>query len=242
MDRNERSTIVRLVLTGILVVGGSFLASTVATHLSFMINGTVSYDESMLVSGIIPLLVAPPAYCYVAWLSWKLQRANRQLDHLARRDALTGLFNRRAFAEQAQERLADGLSHMLVMADIDHFKRINDSMGHAAGDLALQHAAKLLDSMAPEGALVARLGGEEFGLLFAHSPADEAALMALVDAMRARLEQVPFITAAGLTQMTASFGLALSRPGEPLDSLLCRADKALYEAKEGGRNRLAMAG
>lgn len=242
MDQPERAAILRLVLTGIAVVGGSVAASMASTHFSFMINGAVSYTESMTVSAVIPLLVAPPAYCYVAWLSWKLQRANRALDHLARRDALTGLFNRRAFVEQAQERLADGLSHMLVMADIDHFKRINDSMGHAAGDLALQHAAKLFEGMAPADALVARLGGEEFAILLAHSPADDSALLAMVDAMRARLEQVPFITAAGLTQMTASFGLALSRPGEPLDSLLCRADKALYEAKDGGRNRLAVAG
>ena len=242
MDGPVRATILRLVLTGLLVVGGSVAASMASTHFSFALNGVVSYRDSMLVSAIIPLLVAPPAYGYVAWLSWKLQRANHALDILARRDVLTGLINRRAFVEQAEAMLADGLPHMLVMADIDHFKRINDSMGHAAGDLALQHAAKLLEGMAPAGALTARLGGEEFGILLAHGPADDAALLALVDAMRARLEQVPFITAAGLTRMTASFGLALSRPGEPLDSLLCRADKALYEAKDGGRNRLAVAG
>lgn len=242
MQQTNRATILRLVLTGLLVVGGSVVASVTATHLSFMRNGTVSYSESMLVALLIPLLVAPPAYSFVAWLSWKLQRANHALDHLARRDVLTGLYNRRAFVEQAQTLLADGHRHMLVMADIDHFKRINDSMGHAAGDLALQHAAKLLEGMAPAGAVVARLGGEEFGILLAASPDGDAQLLAMVDAMRERLEQVPFITAAGLTQMTASFGLARSRPDEPLDSLLCRADKALYEAKDGGRNRLAMAG
>lgn len=242
MQQTNRATILRLVLTGLLVVGGSVVASVTATHLSFMRNGTVSYSESMLVALLIPLLVAPPAYSYVAWLSWKLQRANHALDHLARRDVLTGLYNRRAFVEQAETLLADGHTHMLVMADIDHFKRINDSMGHAAGDLALQHAAKLLEGMAPAGAVVARLGGEEFGILLAASPDGDAQLLAMVDAMRERLEQVPFITAAGLTQMTASFGLARSRPDEPLDSLLCRADKALYEAKDGGRNRLAMAG
>ncbi|QJQ32359.1 GGDEF domain-containing protein [Sphingomonas lacunae] len=242
MERNERSTIFRLIVTGILVVGGSVAASTAATHFSFAINGTITYRDSMLVSLIVPLLVAPPAYCYVAWLSWKLQRANLALDHLARRDVLTSLLNRRAFVEMAEARLADGLSHMLVMADIDHFKRINDSMGHAAGDLALQHTAKLLDSMAPKGSLVARLGGEEFAILLPHGAGDDAAMLVIVEAIRERLEQVPFIAAGGLTRITASFGVARSRPDERLDGILCRADKALYDAKNAGRNRLAMAG
>jgi diguanylate cyclase (GGDEF)-like protein len=242
MEQKERATIVRLLVTGILVVGGSVAASMAATHLSFAANGTVTYGESMLVSLIIPLLVAPPAYGYVAWLSWKLQRANRALDQLAHRDVLTGLLNRRAFVEQAEQSLSKWGSHMLVMADIDHFKRINDTMGHAAGDLALQHAAKLLDSMAPDSAIVARVGGEEFAMLLPVTEAQDAAVLALVEAMRERLEQVPFIAAAGLTEMTASFGLARSVQDERLDSLLCRADQALYAAKNAGRNRLAMAG
>lgn len=242
MDRNERAIILRLVVTGLLVVGGSVAASTAATHISFVLNGTVTYRDSMIVAFLIPLLVAPPAYVYVAWLSWKLHRANRALDQLARSDVLTGLLNRRAFVELAERRLSSGENHMLVMADIDHFKRINDSMGHAAGDMALQHAAKLLLGMAPENAIVARIGGEEFAILLPHAAAEDAAMLAMVEAMRERLEQVPFITAAGLTIMTASFGLARSRTDEPLDSLLCRADNALYEAKDNGRNRLAMAG
>lgn len=241
MDQNERKTVLRLIVTGMIVVGGSVAASTMSTHLSFVFNDTVTYHHAMVVSLIIPLLVAPPAYCYIAWLGWKLQRANRALDHLARRDVLTGLLNRRAFVELAQDRLAQKVDHMLVMVDIDHFKRINDSMGHAAGDAALQHVAKLLETMAPDRALVARIGGEEFAVLLPYESEDTAALLVQVDAMREQLEQMPFITAAGLAQMTASFGIARPMPDEPLDGVLNRADRALYEAKELGRNRLALA-
>ncbi|MBU0865852.1 MAG: GGDEF domain-containing protein, partial [Alphaproteobacteria bacterium] len=130
-------------------------------------------------------------------------------------DALTGLDNRRAFVEAARARLTTGEPLQLLVADIDHFKRINDSMGHAAGDLALVHAAGVLAKAAPAGSIVARIGGEEFALL------------------------VP--AAAGLKRMTCSFGVAAAQPGEGLDSLLSRADAALYAAKDGGRDRMALA-
>ena len=246
--KSERSHLIRLILTGLAVVVGSTLASVGATHASFLLNGTINYRDAMLVALVIPLLVAPPATFYVSWLSWKLERTNAALDLLARHDPLTGLKNRRAFVEAATERLAGGAPHMLVMIDIDHFKHINDSLGHAGGDLALQHAASVIANAAPPGALVARLGGEEFGLLFATSggtqPADAspANAEALVEAVRAQLEALPLITPAGRTRMTASFGLAPARPGEALDHMLCRADAALYAAKDAGRNRLAMAG
>lgn len=241
-DRSDRIAILRLVITGIFVIGGSTLASVSSTHLSFGLSETITYHESMLTALLIPLIVAPPAYCYVAMLSWRLHKANRLLDVMARKDVLTGLWNRRAFVEQAQHELASGEPHLLVMVDIDHFKRINDSMGHAAGDLALQHAANVLASMAPPGSLVARLGGEEFAMLIPAQGEHDAQTEALVEAVRARLEHMPFITATGLTRMTASFGLAPHRTGETLEQLLCRADKALYTAKDSGRNRLALAG
>lgn len=241
-DVRLASTKLRLVLMGIAVVGFSVTTSLVATHYSFMLTNSVSYTSSMITALVIPMLVAPPAYGYVAWLSWKLKNANERLDLLAHQDALTALKNRRAFIERATARLARGGAHMLVMIDIDHFKRINDRLGHAGGDNALKHTADILRSSAPDGALLARLGGEEFGLLL-KLPADEGpaaaiAVQAHVEAMRMQLESMPLITPHGLIKVTASFGLAVARPDEPLDTLLSRADMALYAAKDAGRNCL----
>ncbi|MBU7589007.1 MAG: GGDEF domain-containing protein [Sphingopyxis terrae] len=227
----------RLILGGLLVVGFSVTASMLFTHLSYTQFGDLDYADAMWASAIVPLLVAPPAYGWIAWLSWRLHRANAALDKLARCDAMTGLANRRAFVEAARERLAAGEPMQLLVADIDHFKRINDSMGHAAGDLALTHAAAVLARAAPEAGLVARIGGEEFALLV---PAETDAA-ALVARIADDLAHTPVLAAAELQRMTCSFGVAVAQAGEGLDGLLSRADAALYAAKDGGRNRMALA-
>lgn len=244
-EMNIAATKLKLVLTGIAVVGFSVVASLLATHISFQISGKADYRTTMMVAFIIPMLVAPPSYGFVAFLSWKLKKANERLDKLAHIDPLTALNNRRSFVDAATARLGTGSSQMLAMIDIDHFKKINDRIGHAGGDNALKHAAEVLRSAAPKEALLARLGGEEFGLLFA-LPRDERgaaanAAEAHIEAMRLQLEAMPLITPQGLIYVTASFGLAISRPDETLDTLLSRADMALYAAKNAGRNRLHMA-
>ncbi len=241
---NWGSTKLRLVLVGVAVVAFSVITSLLATHASFTMSGEVDYRTSMLVALVIPLLVAPPSYGYVAWLSWKLKKANERLDSLAHQDPLTELSNRRAFVEAATARLAGGEAQILAMIDIDHFKRINDRIGHAGGDNALKHAADLLRRSAPKDALLARLGGEEFGLLFALPTDDDgaaASAAAHVEAMRQQLELLPLITPQGRIDVTASFGLAIARADETLDTLLSRADLALYAAKHAGRNRMHLA-
>lgn len=239
---NLASTKAKLVLTGVCVVTLSVTMAVVATHVSFVISNAATYSSAMIRATVIPLLVAPPVYGYVAWLSWKLKNTNAALSQLAHLDSLTALKNRRAFTDRATSRLAGGTAHMLVMIDIDHFKHINDRLGHAVGDNALKHTADILRSTAPDGALLARLGGEEFGLLFAlpadNGPAAATAAHAHVEAMRMQLESMPLITPQGVVNVTASFGLAVARPCEALDSLLGRADMALYMAKNAGRNCL----
>ena len=237
MADSRKSPATRLILGGVLVVGGSVTASMLFTHLSFVQFGDLEYEGAMWAAAIVPLLVAPVAYGWVALLSWRLHRANAALDTLARRDALTGLSNRRAFVEAARARLATREPLQLLVADIDHFKRINDSMGHAAGDLALVHAAGVLAKAAPAGSIVARIGGEEFALLVP-AATDPAALVARI---AAELAHMPVHAAAGLKRMTCSFGVAAAQPGEGLDSLMSRADAALYAAKDGGRDRMALA-
>lgn len=244
---SEAKTIQRLVLTGLLVVGGSVSASVACTHLSLMDGDAnpIIYRDAMFFAVLIPLLIAPVAYGYIAWLTWRLHHTYAELEVMAHTDALTGLPNRRAFVEDMETRLkrADKNALVFAMVDLDHFKRINDSMGHATGDLALRHAADVLRDSAPAGAIVARLGGEEFAVLMVHVPGNgvENAPEARLDVMRQRLADLPLIVPGGVVRMTASFGMAVPRPDEALDSLLSRADSALYRAKADGRNRIAHA-
>ena len=231
----------RLLLLGLFVVLGSMAASMALTHLSFQTSGGMSYRVAMIVAGGIPVIVAPPSYGFVAVLTARLHRANQRLDELARRDTLTGLLNRRAFAEEAEHRLGTDGGQVFIMADIDHFKRINDTLGHAAGDAALQFAASVMEQAAPEDSVVARIGGEEFALLLPATTINDADVARLIDAMRAELDSVPLPANPKVTTMTCSFGVAASRPGEKLDGLLLRADRALYAAKQNGRDCMARA-
>lgn len=237
MDVSIPSHKMRLWLLGLLVVTGSVVTSVAATHLTFSIDTESSYRTAMTASVLIPLIISPLAYGFCAALSLRLIDANAELHRLARQDDLTGLLNRRAFLERAAAKKFDSDAPMLVMVDIDHFKRINDTKGHAAGDLALQHVARMLKKDAPSGSLVARLGGEEFAILVPTmenwTPAEGA-----IEAIRQCLAATPIITPAGAIRLTASFGLAIARPGDSLDKLLSRADDALYAAKNAGRNRL----
>ncbi len=245
MEQSKRKLKIRLILIGLLVVFASVAASLAATHMSFVLQSEADYTDAMIAATVIPLCVAPAAYGYCAWLNMKLVRANESLRHIARQDGLTGLLNRRAFMEFADTEPIHAFSHMLVMVDIDYFKAINDTMGHAAGDVALQHIARILVQEAPSGTLVARLGGEEFALLIPATGAWDAQhwrkIEAEIEAMRARLAALPVITPAGVARITASFGLAIARERDSLYSLLTRADTALYAAKNAGRNRLIRA-
>jgi diguanylate cyclase (GGDEF)-like protein len=150
---------------------------------------------------------------------------------------LTDLFNRRAFVERASAQLSQGVRQRLVMADIDHFKQINDTLGHATGDATLRHVAAALCTHAPEGSIVARIGGEEFALLIPAWRVDDAAIEHMVGHLRVAMEALDLPGIA----LTCSFGMAVSQDGEGLDNLLSRADKALYRAKRAGRDRLAKA-
>ncbi len=169
----------------------------------------------------------------------------RSAEDAAQRDGLTGLFNRSAFFELAAATLARQpmKSCALVMLDIDHFKRINDSMGHAAGDSTLAHAARQISSSVRLLDLAGRYGGEEFCILLPGCGIDEARELAerlVADAARQSVRLRDGRTAS----YTLSAGYAVAEvPTQPhaadelLSILLERADQALYEAKHLGRNR-----
>lgn len=170
-----------------------------------------------------------------------LHDLKQKLEHASNHDALTGLPNRRYMARRQEEAAALAARHpeasfALLIADIDHFKAINDTFGHAVGDEVLQAVAQALLSPLREYDLCARWGGEEFLLLLPSTDAEGAAAMA--ERLRAATAGWPPVR-KDVPAPTVSIGYTAHRPGENIDQTLQRADKALYEAKESGRNRVA---
>ena len=230
----------RVVLRGALIVGLSALASTAFVHLSFQLGDGITYRDSMIAALLVPLIVASVAYAYIARLNLRLHRTAAALDRLAHTDQLTGLPNRRAVLGTVREWLEEERPINAAIADIDHFKRINDRYGHDVGDKALVHFARMLAHAAPAGMEVARLGGEEF--LIVSTTLDRPDFAAALEAMRAQLEATPLVTASSAISMTASFGVACTElQSDSCDKLLRRADVALYKAKDSGRNRIVAA-
>jgi diguanylate cyclase (GGDEF)-like protein len=150
-------------------------------------------------------------------------------------DGLTGLMNRRTFETTARPIVSRGGPFAVVMADIDHFKTVNDTLGHAAGDRALALFAQLLRAHLRSEDLLARYGGEEFVMLLADTSIQEAA--AILDRFRARLAEVTNMQPPALT---ASFGVVGAGSSDSLAGLVRRADAALYRAKEEGRDRVVI--
>ena len=160
----------------------------------------------------------------------------------ALKDPLTGLYNRRGLelrAEAVQHRSdADQRLPAWIMVDIDHFKVVNDTYGHDSGDTVIRAVAAMLLSAARDDDIVARLGGEEFVLLLPHAPLHAAA--AVAERLRGTVEAAVVDSAGCAIKVTASFGVAQQALGEGQAAVLERADAALYEAKRGGRNRVAL--
>jgi diguanylate cyclase (GGDEF)-like protein len=153
----------------------------------------------------------------------------------ARIDSLTGLANRRALEEilAAEISRAQRFQHQLavVLLDLDRFKEINDSFGHAAGDVMLRTVSRLLNSLARQGDTVARWGGEEFVAVLPETDLDGARRFA--ERLRRTIEANP----VGDMRTSASCGVATMLPDDSVDALLGAADQALYQAKSNGRNR-----
>ena len=159
-------------------------------------------------------------------------------------DDLTGLANRREFmAALTREFARASREHVplsLAIIDIDHFKRVNDSFGHPAGDRVIRDIARLAAAGMRAGDLVGRLGGEEFGILMPLTAAGAAT--AACERLRCNIHdrQVP-LPSGRMVSVTLSSGVAEHVPGESIDALIARADAALYEAKQQGRDQVRLA-
>ncbi|MCZ7857543.1 GGDEF domain-containing protein [Agrobacterium salinitolerans] len=161
--------------------------------------------------------------------------------HAAEHDPLTDVLNRRGFDRRVPDFRNDTPDGAIIACDIDHFKRINDVYGHAAGDIVLIGLADLLGRNAPEDALVARFGGEEFVVFL---PGQTAAVAGqLANGMRTGLSSLDWRNRGVTSQITASFGVsAVARGDHSIHDAIKRADDSLYAAKRGGRDQVVLEG
>jgi diguanylate cyclase (GGDEF)-like protein len=161
-------------------------------------------------------------------------RVMQELERLSYRDSLTGLSNRRMLARRTDEREDRGYS--LLMLDLDHFKAVNDAFGHEGGDQALREIADVLRAEFDGSDDVFRLGGEEFAVLL--EPRTDEALRRTAESLRRRIAD--YETTGG-ARMTVSIGAGTRRPDEQRGQLMRRVDRALYRAKDAGRDRVMLA-
>ncbi len=168
-------------------------------------------------------------------------RLVRQLEEMATTDGLTGCLNKRAFRDEMEQKLMAaqrfGRKLSLIVTDLDHFKAVNDTYGHATGDRVLQELGRVLKHAKRETDLVARFGGEEFCVLCEETDARGARQLA--ERVREELEGIEVVTELGPLKVTASLGVAtFPDHASSAEELFAQGDKALYEAKHRGRNRV----
>jgi len=177
-------------------------------------------------------------------LQRELETSKRKLEELALTDTLTGLPNRRAAEEWADRQLHGaeryGYPLWVALADLDHFKQINDTYGHASGDQALQVFAAALKNKTRHSDFSARIGGEEFLLIVTH--VDESGMRVVSEGIRSQMAQQVFQWGGHNAIVTVSFGVArfARHQRQTFADLLARADEALYSAKRHGRNRIEL--
>ncbi len=217
----------------------SLFVAIVLTHLQTM-NWPSQYRyESMLGSVFITLAIAPAAAYFGLGLLISNQGLLIELEQLASQDELTGLLNRRAFLRNSQTLLLAETKPAVLLGDVDWFKKINDTFGHAGGDEALRHISAILRQHSSHADLVARFGGEEFVIFFKWDTLKQAQQKA--EMLRKAVENSPCVFEGATIPMTISFGLAIGDERDTSDSLLKRADAALYRAKANGRNQTLLA-
>jgi diguanylate cyclase (GGDEF)-like protein len=170
------------------------------------------------------------------------KKMEEELHQQATTDPLTKIFNRRYFFDLAQQELERSQRYnrplSIIIFDIDHFKKVNDTHGHAVGDEVLRQLSERCQKTLRENDILARYGGEEFIILLPETHQEQAKQMA--ERMRIECAETPLDVGLASIELTISLGVSSFAPTLPLDELLLRADKALYLAKEGGRNRVSV--
>lgn len=198
------------------------------------------YFKAAQVKSLSESFLVGVAACFSQAVRNALQHG--KMKDLAMRDGLTELFNRRTFDESLANKIKcpDTRPVSLLIIDLDNFKQVNDTFGHQAGDQVLKTFAKILKESCRGQDLVARFGGEEFAIILSQTKA--ATAHAIAQRIRNRLEKTVFTFDDRQLQMTASIGLATCQEGTTVSAsnLVKQADRALYQAKRSGKNRVCV--
>jgi len=204
-----------------------------ALSLTFTVVDQAFRDTAYVIALLVPMLVAPTVSVLIVRLLQALAAAYDTLENHARTDSLTGLPNRRCFFDTAAGLLAArGEVTVVGMVDLDRFKQINDAHGHAVGDRALVEVAQRLRHALGGYGVVARIGGDEFALLFTLPAARHTLVQDALDAACRAIRLAPDLV------FEASLGLAEVPAGHDIDAALALADEALYAAKAANRRRV----
>ena len=230
--RDERE-LRRFVIVVTLCCVGVALAVDVANQLAFFVDWA-STLRSWAITFVEATGLAAPISYGIGGANLELYRAKQEADTASHTDPMTGLMNRRALTERVQSLQTATL--VLVIADIDHFKRVNDTYGHLVGDFVIAAVARMMANALAEFGPLARVGGEEFALLASGLPADE--IVAHLNAARARIAATPLLIEGRVVRVTISAGLATGAAEDGFDKLYAEADRALYFAKLSGRDRV----
>ena len=212
-----------------------FFNVTKQPRFSSLINGSIFFIAVVVISTYLYQY-----YYETAVKTLELTEANKKLNYLSTHDGLTGLLNRKEFETQLLQ-MESGQRLILILLDIDHFKLVNDTYGHLAGDQVLIQVAKTLNEAVPKTFIVSRWGGEEFQIAGPVQSLEEGA--AIAETIRETIESLTVTAENNAIRFTSSFGVTLLSCNlkNNLDTCFKRADDALYQAKEKGRNRVETA-
>jgi len=223
--------------TIIIITVFSVLASVFITFLVYYLKQNyLGYSISI----IVPLIVAPLASWPLMTLLMKIDNLEKEMRALATFDSLTGLLGRRAFFHDAKSFIdfaeREQITFSVIALDIDKFKNINDSYGHAAGDDVLRHFANTIKTITRKGDLIGRTGGEEFALLLPNTSEDIA--YTLSERLHSAIRESVINHEDSSIKYTVSMGLisVLPKKSDNIENILKQADQSLYIAKEKGRN------
>ncbi|MDK9694837.1 MAG: GGDEF domain-containing protein [Siculibacillus sp.] len=218
------------------------LVAAVAVMIQERDSDLASQLSTSLAVGLVAGLLTVPIIREFGEIYLDLWNSTRALRDLAATDQQTGLLNNRSFVTTVSERLATGRHVALLVGDLDRFKLINDFHGHLVGDEVIARVGEVLRDMFDEIAVLGRMGGEEYAVMlecpFRDPEVAQAHASAMAEEMRRRVATIVVESERGRVTPTVSIGIARSLPGSTFSELYARADKALYVAKAGGRDRV----
>lgn len=233
-DMHEYRLFIAKITMGSVVAA---LAFDIVLQLVILQTPLTAAVESWIGTVVIATAISFVASMTIGRAYLDLHDAKTALERLSRTDPLTGLPNRRAFFEVAAKAPTEAMA--LIIADVDRFKRVNDTRGHLVGDEVLRAVSQTLQTELGAVGYVGRVGGEEFAVL-GHGVALDEILTAL-NAVRKKIAATAILAGGEAVRVTLSAGIAVRRAGTSFDDLYIEADAALYRAKTSGRNRIHLA-